>query len=112
MQSGIIAFTWCAGFTPGNCDVFSAIEVDGNTTQGAMRVTVPLHGRKVYAMVVATNGAGLGLSAVSDGVTYDNLAPSRGSIELLDANLQPLPLVAASPPFIEPGASAIKLAAT
>jgi hypothetical protein len=89
-QSGVAGFYWCTGTTPGGCDVTAMAEA-GLATAARGRPLKALHGRTVYATVVAMNRAGINATATSDGVTYDLLPPSVGGLEVLDgARLRPL----------------------
>ncbi|MDQ7779023.1 MAG: PQQ-binding-like beta-propeller repeat protein, partial [Planctomycetota bacterium] len=78
-ESGIQAYEWAIGTTPGGTDVQGFLDVGLLT--GATNGTVSLwHGQTCFATVRARNNAGLTTTATSDGVTVDTFGPTPVSV--------------------------------
>ena len=106
-ESGVSQYAWCAGFTPGACDVVERAVTGMEITASAVVTPQvgPLHGKRVFVTVWAMNRAGLFASASSDGVLYDALPASVGTLELLVGGAQGFfsPVArAADYPFVRP----------
>ena len=74
-RCGIVAYTWCVGTQPYQCDTLAHTQV-GITSSGAQAVLDLRHGTRYYATVRATTGCGAVLEAVSSGVTVDTELPT------------------------------------
>lgn len=85
-ESGL-TFSWCAGTSPGACDVLDTVDT-GNATVAVAPVPSSLTGMgRVFVTVVCTNGAGLSIARSSDGIIADSTPPSSaGEVQLLDGS--------------------------
>lgn len=78
-QSGISAFEWAIGTTPGATNVlaFTSVGTAGSATKSGLALT---SGTTYYVTARATNGAGLQSTATSDGVTIDTTLPAIAAV--------------------------------
>ncbi len=81
LESDVIKVTWCAGFSPGVCDLMNETQLNHNSTLAHSALTNPImNGQRYYVKVKATNGAGVTTSLTSDGVTVDDTPPISGTV--------------------------------
>ena len=100
-ESVIVEYAWCVGSAPGACDVLASKSV-GNVTTATADVGASLHGRTVFATAWGRNGAGVNVSAVSDGVMYDCNPPAAGHLAVLNQRMVSLADAASDLPFVRP----------
>ncbi|HYF01483.1 MAG TPA: Ig-like domain-containing protein, partial [Planctomycetota bacterium] len=73
-QSGVVAYRWAIGTTAGGADVLPFTDV--GTARGSLATPALADGAIYYVTVEALNGAGLAVTAVSDGVRIDTTPPA------------------------------------
>ena len=73
-ESGIAGYRWAVGTSPGATDVLPFTTV--GTTPGAIATVALVDGTTYYVTVEATNGAGLVVTASSNGVLVDTTPPA------------------------------------
>lgn len=75
-HSSIARYTWCVGLAPGDCDLLEATDVGLDTRATTLAVALPAQvSVRAYVTVTAYNGAGLTVTASSDGVALDLQPP-------------------------------------
>lgn len=77
--SGVVAYAWAMGTTPGGTDVQDFVDV-GMATSAANTTLVVDARQTYYVSVRATNGAGLATTTSSDGVRIDGALPVAGRV--------------------------------
>ena len=81
LESDVILVTWCAGSSPGACDLVEETQLTPTSTSVRKVLIEPIwNGRRYYITVNATNGAGVVTSLTSDGVTVDETPPTSGIV--------------------------------
>lgn len=86
LESDVIRVTWCAGSSPGVCDVVEQTQLTPTSTSVSKVLIEPIrNGQRYYITVIATNGAGVVTSLTSDGVTVDETPPTSGTV--IDGNV-------------------------
>ena len=86
LESDVIRVTWCAGSSPGVCDLVEETQLTSTSTSVRKVLTEPIkNGQRYYITVNATNGAGVVTSLTSDGVTVDETPPTSGTV--IDGNV-------------------------
>lgn len=86
LESDVIRVTWCAGSSPGVCDVVEQTQLTPTSTSVSKVLIEPIrNGQRYYITVIATNGAGVMTSLTSDGVTVDETPPTSGTV--IDGNV-------------------------
>ncbi|KAL9987460.1 hypothetical protein ACROYT_G001773 [Oculina patagonica] len=81
LESDVIKVNWCAGLSPGTCDLVKETQLDQDNTFVFMVLTKPIvNGQRYYVTVKATNGAGVTTSVTSDGVLVDDSPPISGTV--------------------------------
>ena len=85
LESDVVSVTWCAGSSPGVCDLVKQTELTSKSTSIRKVLIEPIkNGQRYYITVNATNGAGVVTSLTSDGVTVDETPPTSGTV--IDGN--------------------------
>lgn len=80
-ESEIIALTWCVGSRPRSCDLKPSTSLDVTASKISSYLDQPLkNGDMYHVKIEATNGAGLTVIMVSDGVKVDFTPPGVGMI--------------------------------
>ena len=82
-HSAISQYTLCFGTVRGTCDASDV--VNAGTALGATATLSVPDGSVVYALVVATNAAGLSTNSTSAGVLVDGSPPATGSAYVVNA---------------------------
>ena len=77
-ESGIVHYKWFLGTYAGGCEVASVFDLPPDSSRYNCEQCVFLAGMKYYVTVVATNGAGLKISEISDGFVVDLTKPNSG----------------------------------
>ena len=81
LESEIIRVTWCAGLSPGSCDLVTETELTTSSTSVSKVLVEPVtNGGRYFVTVKAMNGAGVQTSLTSDGVTVDETPPTSGNV--------------------------------
>lgn len=81
LESYVIGVTWCAGSSPGVCDLVEETQLTSTSTSVRKVLIEPIkNGQRYYITVNATNGAGVVTSLTSDGVTVDETPPTSGPV--------------------------------
>ena len=81
LESDITRVVWCAGLSPGTCELVEIKELGLESTSVANTLTEPItNGQRYYVTVEATNSAGVTTSLKSDGVTVDDTPPTPGTV--------------------------------
>ncbi|XP_022799532.1 uncharacterized protein LOC111337483 [Stylophora pistillata] len=81
LESDVVKLTWCAGLSPGLCDLVKETELNNNNTSIRYFLSKPiLNGYRYFVTVKATNGAGVTSLLKSDGVMVDDTPPISGSV--------------------------------
>ena len=85
LESDIFRVTWCAGLSPGSCDLVDKAQLAPTSTSVHKVLIEPLkNGQRYFITVNAANGAGIVTSLKSDGVTVDDTPPTYGIV--IDGN--------------------------
>ena len=72
---------WCAGTSPGSCDLVGKTLLSPTSTSVSKVLTEPLkNGQRYFVTVNATNSAGVTTSLTTDGVTVDDTPPFSGTV--------------------------------
>ena len=81
LESDVIRVTWCAGLSPGSCDLVDETQLTPTSTSVRKVLIEPIkNGQRYYVTVNAVNGAGVVTSLTSDGVTVDETPPTSGIV--------------------------------
>lgn len=77
----MVKLSWCAGLSPGLCDLVKETELINNSTSIRYFLSKPImNGYRYFVTVKATNGAGVTSLLKSDGVMVDDTPPTSGSV--------------------------------
>ena len=77
----MVQITWCAGSSPGTCDLVEEISIAPTSTSVLQVLSQPIkNGQRFFVTVNAKNSAGLTALFTSNGVTVDYTPPISGSV--------------------------------
>lgn len=80
-ESDIVALKWCVGSRPRSCDLKPSTALDVTASKISSYLKQPLNNGDMYHVTLkATNGAGLTIIMVSDGVKVDFTPPDVGLV--------------------------------
>ena len=86
LESDVRGVMWCAGSSPGFCDLVEETQLTSTSTSVGKVLIEPIkNGQRYYITMNATNGAGVVTSLTSDGVTVDETPPTSGTV--IDGNV-------------------------
>ena len=81
LESDVMQVMWCAGSSPGSCDLVAQSSLTPVSTSVHKVLTEPLkNGQRYFITVNATNSAGVTTSLTTDGMTVDDTPPISGSV--------------------------------
>lgn len=81
LESDVISLSWCAGLSPGSCNLVQKSELTPSSTSTRKVLNEPIkNGERYYVTVNAVNGAGVQTTYTSDGVTVDETPPTSGIV--------------------------------
>lgn len=81
LESDVKSIKWCAGLSPGSCNLVQETELtpSSTSTRKVLNKSVK-NGERYYVTVNVVNGAGVQTSYMSDGVTVDETPPTSGIV--------------------------------
>lgn len=81
LESDVVHLRWCAGTSPGSCDLVGRTLLSPTSTSVSKVLTEPIkNGQRYFVTVNATNSAGMTTSLTADGVTVDDTPPLSGTV--------------------------------